>query len=191
MRTKTSLLIVALLFVGVATSQAQYQYTSTMYTASGHPVSVDHFGYCGPNGCPASDSSWESVNGIRSADRWYSGTGAWNCHGRTFDNRQGWIGQAEPWLTYDGPSSPVSPRPGDTVIWWKNDPILGHVTAHSVTINGTWNGLGTTVMSKYGTQGQYQHALSNPIRVYGLGNYSFLGHGDLFQQHERRGKPRI
>jgi len=36
-----------------------------------------------------------------------------------------------------------------------------------VTITGTWNGLSTIVMSKYGSEGQYQHALSNPIAVYG------------------------
>lgn len=161
MRAK-SIFLTLLLFVGISTSTLAYT-TSTMYTASGHPVTVYHNLSCPTDVyCPQSDSSFEASYGFRSADRWYSGTVSWNCHGRTFDNRQGWVSYAEPWLTYDGPSCPVNPVPGDTVIWWQ-----GSQTAHSVTITGAWNGLSTVVMSKYGSQGQYKHALSNPVAVYG------------------------
>jgi len=162
------LISIALLFAGAASSRAYT--TTTMYTATGYPVTVYHNLSCPSQvGCPATDSAFEAAWGFRSVDRWYSGTTAWNCHGRTFDNRQGWVSYADPWMTYDAPVCPASPRPGDTVIWWGTD---GR-TAHSVTITSAWNGLSTIVMSKYGSQGQYQHALSNPIVVYGS-NWSVI-----------------
>ena len=65
-------------------------------------------------------------------------------------------------MTYDGPSCPVKPAAGDTIIWFKNGK-----TSHSVTILGSWNSLSTPVMSKYGSQGQYKHTLADTVRVYG------------------------
>ena len=134
----------------------------TLTTATGVPVSHGHYSTCGPNGCPQADSTFEASVGFRSADRVYSGTGAWNCHGRTFDARRSWVSYAEPWLDNDGPVYTSSPLSGDSVIWWD-----GATTSHSVTLLGSWTGTSTPVMSKYGTQGQYRHALSNPIALYG------------------------
>lgn len=138
-------------------------FAHTIYTANGAPVNHGHYSYCGPNGCPASDSTFESTYGFRSADRYYSATGAWNCHGRTFDARLSWIPQAEPYINNDWPYCPLNPAAGDSIIWWGSNGL----SSHSVTIVGTWNGLSTPVMSKYGTQGQYRHALSNVVAVYG------------------------
>lgn len=134
----------------------------TLTTATGVAVSHGHYSTCGPNGCPASDSSFEASAGFSSADRVYSGTGAWNCHGRTFDARRSWVSYAEPWLQYDDPVYTSFPISGDAVIWWS-----GSTTSHSVTLLSTWNSTSTPVMSKYGTQGQYRHALYNPIALYG------------------------
>jgi hypothetical protein len=100
----------------------------------------------------------------------WSGTGAWNCHGRTFDARRSWVPYADPWLDCDGPYTISSPAPGQAIIWWGPDGW----TSHSVTIAGTWNGTSTLVSSKYGTQGQYRHALYNVIRVYGY-DWSVIG----------------
>jgi len=134
----------------------------TLTTATGYYVSHGHYNYCGPNGCPIADSTFEAQVGFSAWNRVYSGTGAWNCHGRTFDARRSWTPLADPWLYYDGPVSPYSPAQGDSIIWWS-----GGSTSHSVTITGPWNSISTPVMSKYGTQGQYSHSLANTIRVYG------------------------
>lgn len=153
----TSLTGSALFLVATAPATAH-----SVTTASGAYVSHGHYGYCGPNGCPGSDSSFESAFGFSSSHRWYSGTGEWNCHGRTFDARRSWIGLAEPYLNNDGAYCPVSPSYGDSIIWWS-----GGQSSHSVTIVGSWNGTSTTTMSKYGTQGQYRHSLANVVAVYG------------------------
>lgn len=157
MRFSKPLLLSAALLIASTTLHAH-----TLTTATGYTVSHGHYSYCGPNGCPVADSTFEASYGFSSSERVYSGTGAWNCHGRTFDARQSWVSYAEPWLTYDGPIYTSYPIQGDAIIWWS-----GSTTAHSVTIVGPWNSLSTPVMSKYGTQGQYRHALSKTIGVYG------------------------
>lgn len=138
-------------------------YADTVTTKTGCIVSHSHYSYCTPTYCPIADSTFEARYGFRSADRVYSGTAAWNCHGRTFDARNAWINFAEPWLSCDAPYTPASPAPGHAVIFWGPD----GKTSHSVTLVGPWSGLSTLAMSKYGVQGQYRHALSNSIRVYG------------------------
>jgi len=135
----------------------------TLTTATGVPVDHAHYTVCGAGGCPSVDSTVEAQFGFRSADRVYSGTGEWNCHGRTFDARRSWVNYVEPWLNNDGPVYTSYPITGDSVIWWGTDGL----TSHSVTIVGSINGTSTLVMSKYGKQGQYRHALYNPIAVYG------------------------
>ena len=137
-------------------------FAHTAKTAGGCQVSHTHPGYCGPWGCPDSDSSFEKKYSFKATDRKYSGTGTYNCHGRTFDGRQSWIGNPASYLSCGGtPSCPVTPRAGDTILFYSGGQIV-----HSVTIVGAWAGVNTQVMSKYGTQGQYQHALSNTIRAY-------------------------
>lgn len=131
-------------------------------TATGYSVSHGHYGFCGPYGCPTADSVFERDYLFSSRDRVYSGTGAWNCHGRTFDSRRSWISLAEPYLNYDTPTCPSSPRSGDAIIFWARGQ-----TSHSVTMISSWSGLDTRVMSKYGTQGQYRHTLRDTVRVYG------------------------
>lgn len=135
----------------------------TLTTATGVPVTHYHFSYCLADGCPAPDSTFEAQYGFSSADRVYSGTGEWNCHGRTFDARRSWVNYVEPWLNNDGPVYTAYPISGDAVIWWGTDGL----TSHSVTLLSSWNGSSTPMMSKYGRQGQYRHALSNAINVYG------------------------
>jgi len=135
----------------------------TLTTATGVPVAHNHFSYCLPDGCPAADSTFEATYGFSSADRVYSGTGEWNCHGRTFDARRSWVNYVEPWLNNDGPVYTAYPISGDSVIWWGTDGL----TSHSVTLLSSWNSTSTPMMSKYGRQGQYRHALYNAINVYG------------------------
>lgn len=136
----------------------------TLTTATGVPVDHFHFSRCLSDGtCPTSDSTVEADWGFSSADRVYSGTYAWNCHGRTFDARRSWVNYVEPWLANDGAVYTSYPISGDAVIWWGTD---GR-TSHSVTLLSSWNSTSTLMMSKYGRQGQYRHALLNAIRLYG------------------------
>ncbi|MEK7171274.1 MAG: hypothetical protein AAB739_00030 [Patescibacteria group bacterium] len=137
------------------------------FTYLGTPVQHDHPGYCGPNGCPIKDSTFESKWGFKSTDKIYSGTHQWNCHGRTFDNKQSWISSINP---YFNPSAYIMATPGygTAVVFFKNGQAI-----HSATTVGAWNGMGTMIMSKYGKQGQYKHTLSNSIAVYGW-NFSPL-----------------
>lgn len=130
-------------------------------TYQGIPIEHYHFGYCGPNGCPVPDSTYESWNGFKATDKIYSGTHQWNCHGRTFDNKQSWVNSIQPYISNIFGNKP-NPSYGDPVIFFKNG-----VAIHSATIVGTWNGTNTIIMSKYGKQGQYKHALINSIKVYG------------------------
>ncbi|OGF42076.1 hypothetical protein A2555_01625 [Candidatus Falkowbacteria bacterium RIFOXYD2_FULL_39_16] len=134
----------------------------SVVTATWHSVSHGHYGFCGPNGCPTADATFERSYSFLSRDRVFSGTGAWNCHGRTFDLRRSWISLAEPYINYDRPYSPSSPRSGDAIIFWQSGQ-----TSHSITMLSSWSGLDTQVMSKYGTQGQYRHRLRDVARVYG------------------------
>lgn len=143
-------------------------FAHTLTTATGHPVDHIHSGYCGPTGCPITDMDFENLSGFRPEDRVYSGTGSWNCHGRTFDNRRSWISQAMPFWNYDSPVCPASPQRGDTILFWDGGEII-----HSATMVETWNGTSTLIMSKYGKQGQYQHALANSIKIYGK-NWSII-----------------
>lgn len=153
--------------ISVAVNPAANAHSIT--TASGH-VLVDkkehwHNTYCTPGsfGCAAgSNSAVESKYGFKAADRIYGSNVTWNCHGRTFDNRGSWIPYAEPYLQYDSPFTPSKPAIGDAIVFWDS----ANRTSHTVTIVGTWNGTSTLVMSKYGPQGQYKHALSNTIRAY-------------------------
>lgn len=140
----------------------------TLTTATGHEVDHDHFGYCGPNGCPFADAIFEHSYNFQPTDRISSGTASWNCHGRTFDDRRSWISDITPFWIYDSPVCPASPQTGDTVLFWHNGKII-----HSVTMVGPWNGTSTLIMSKYGTQGQYRHALANSINIYGK-NWSII-----------------
>jgi len=146
----------------------------TLQTAAGTSVSHSHYGVClNASTCPPPDATVESTYGFTSGERVYSGTYQWNCHGRTFDARRSWPNYADPWLNSDAPVCPLNPVIGDTVIWWGPNGL----TSHSVTIVGSWNNLSTTVMSKYGALGQYRHALSKTIGVYG-GNWAvtrFMG----------------
>ncbi len=138
---------------------------NTVKTATGNSVTHSHPAYCTPGtaGCTAQkDSVVESTTGFKATDRVYNSTVTWNCHGRTFNNRQSWIPYAEPYLNYDGPYTPAAPKIGDAIVFWGSD----NKTSHTVTIVGSWNGTSTMVMSKYGPQGQYKHALSNTIRAY-------------------------
>lgn len=149
-------------FVGIAPL-----YAHTLKTSGGCSVNHSHYGYCGPWGCPQPDSVFEDAYKFRAADRKYSGTAVWNCHGRTFDAKQSWIGDPSVYLSCGGaPSCPVTPKAGDTILFYQSGKI-----SHSVTITGTWNKTLTRVMSKYGTQGQYEHSLDNAIRVYGSNYY--------------------
>lgn len=131
----------------------------TLKNGSGADVPHAHYGYCGALGCPVSDAIYESYRSFSSADRVYSGTSEWNCHGRTFDNRRSWVNEAEYFLF----APCVIPKKGDVVIFFGPD---GR-TSHSETILGSWDGLSTKVMSKYGMQGQYRHTLGDSVRAYG------------------------
>lgn len=140
----------------------------TLRTGSGVQVAHYHLQYChststGGQDCPLPDATWEAQWSISSSGRVYSGTGTWNCHGRTFDNRLSWVNYAEQWIWNDTWSNPTTPQVGDVVIWFD----ANNRSTHTVTIVGAWNSTSTLVMSKYGLQGQYRHALSNTIRVYG------------------------
>ena len=170
-------LTISLVFLTIASVAAAH----TLLTATGHPVNHYHFtGDCIP-GTTQCASAWPALEkypySFRSQDRTYTGTIAWNCHGRTFDFRRSWVPLAEPFLTYDRPLCPAKPVVGDTVIWWysKNEAlppgVVAGMTKHSVTIVGAWQGLDTLVMSKYGALGQYRHALRNAVAAYGA-NYS-------------------
>ena len=143
----------------------------TLQTKAGNNVSHIHQSSCA-NGCLTNTYLESSPYNFSSSHRFYSSTWAWNCHGRTFDNRQSWTNYADPWLASDAPFCPVNPAVGQTVIWWGSD----GKTSHSVTITGSWNNLSTQVMSKYGAYGQYRHALSNAVAVYGS-NWSVTGFG--------------
>lgn len=139
-------------------------------TAGGVAVQHYHFGYCGPNGCPVKDSTFESSVGFKSTDKIYSGTHQWNCHGRTFDNKQSWVNSIDPYLSFNlGPYSLANPGYGNAIVFFQNGQAI-----HSATMVGTWNGTNTMIMSKYGKQGQYKHALINSIKVYGW-NFSAVG----------------
>lgn len=168
---KMYLLPMAMVCVVSATSNVSGH---TLRTKTGYYVSHQHMttkcsdgsikggnGYCGQN-----DSYFENQYGFKSTDRQYIHTGLWNCHGRTFDNRQSWVGSADNWIRYDSPYSPSTPKVGDAIVWFQNG-----TTSHTVTIVGPWNGTSTLIRSKYGVQGQYQHALSNSIKVYGSNWY--------------------
>ena len=137
-------------------------FANIVKNASGKLVNHYHFGYCVNNLCPQPDKTFETKYGFLSWNKKYSGTAQWNCHGRTFDNKQSWIDYAEPFIYGDWAGySPATPKPGDVVIFYKNG-----LSTHTVTIVGTWKGLNTQVMSKYGMQGQYQHKLSDVAKVY-------------------------
>lgn len=114
-------------------------------------------------GCGKDWAKVEKLYGFKSADRIYVGTSAWNCHGRTFDNRRSWVDYADPFLKCDGPVCPAKPQVGDAIVWYNNN----GTTKHSVTIVGAWKSLDTLVMSKYGVAGQYKHALRNSVAAYG------------------------
>jgi hypothetical protein len=135
---------------------------------AGCQVPHSHFGQCisgsCANGAPCpTDATCESSFGFSSADRKFSWTNAWNCHGRTFDNRGSWTGSADLFVSCEPTGvCPVSPQAGDAILW-------GGGTVHSVTIVGAWNNLSTRVRSKYGCCGEYEHALSNSTNVYGAG----------------------
>lgn len=130
-------------------------------TYKGVPIEHYHFGYCGPNGCPVKDSTFESSIGFKATDKIYSGTHSWNCHGRTFDNKQSWVNSIQPYiLPMFG--NKLNPSYGDPVIFFQQG-----LAIHSATIVGPWNGINTIIMSKYGKQGQYKHALINSIKLYG------------------------
>lgn len=117
-------------------------------------------GYC-VNGAPCpTNATCESAFGFSSAHRKYSWTNAWNCHGRTFDNRGSWTNSAELFVTCANGVCPVTPQIGDAILW-------SNGAVHSVTIKGTWNGTSTLIRSKYGCCGEYEHALSNSINTYG------------------------
>lgn len=136
----------------------------TISTATGHTVSHSHPAGCTTVAC-SSNSFLESYPYyFSSSHRKYSSTPLWNCHGRTFDNRSSWVPYADPYLDYDSNVCPASPAIGDTIIWWNDD---GVNTKHSATIVGSWNGTSTLIMSKYGSLGQYRHALIEAIEVYG------------------------
>ena len=145
----------------------------TLRTKTGYYVSHLHMATkCpdgstkGPNGCASQDYYFENQYGFKSTDRQYSHTGAWNCHGRTFDNRLSWVSSADAWIMYDRPYSPSTPKIGDAIVWFQNG-----TTSHTATIVGPYKGTSTLIRSKYGTQGQYQHALINSVKVYGSNWY--------------------
>jgi len=164
--------LLAVLIVVVSTTAAAH----TLKTARG--ALVIHYHYAGDciSGTMVCGSSWSTVEkqvGFRPADRMYTGSIAWNCHGRTFDFRRSWVPLADDFLRTDSPMCPAKPAKGDTIIW-----IYGNTdaakdrarpgnTKHSVTIDGPWLGLDTIVVSKYGAAGQYRHALRNSVAVYG------------------------
>lgn len=151
--------------VAAFTSSSPAAQAHFIYTKTGNYVSHSHPTYCTPgsSGCAAGlDSAVESKYGFKKADRIYNSNNTWNCHGRTFDNRRSWISYAETYLKYDNPITPSKPAVGDAIVFWDSS----NVTSHTVTIVGTWNGTSTLVMSKYGPQGQYKHALSNTTKAY-------------------------
>lgn len=150
-------------------------HSHTLKTKTGKNVSHAHMTTKCPDGsvkggngyCGQADATWEATmvrqgaTGFTSSNRKAAHTGLWNCHGRTFDARRSWVGSADPWLIYDGPYTPSTPKPGDAIVWIQNN-----TTTHSVTIVGPWAGVNTIVRSKYGTQGEYQHALFNTLITY-------------------------
>lgn len=143
-------------------------------TTAGVPVPHFHFGKCIPpgyniSGCPMPDSQFEASKGFKASDRIYSSTAQWNCHGRTFDNKQSWVNTIAPYINYNGPYCVAKPGYGNAVIFFQ-----GNEATHSATIVGPWKGLNTLIMSKYGKQGQYKHALVNSANVYG-GNWTVAG----------------
>jgi hypothetical protein len=132
-------------------------------TARGRKVNHNHdVGSCNGKTCASDWAEFEKQAGFKRADLVYAGTGKWNCHGRTFDNRKSWVSYADDWLATDNPSCPAKPKAGDTIIW-----VEKGKTTHSVTITGSWKDTKTIVMSKYGILGQYEHSLANVVRMYG------------------------
>ena len=133
---------------------------------TGCSVSHSHWPQCSggicANGyaCPGSDAACESNPNMSSGDRVASWGSQYNCHGRTFDNRGSWTGDAYIYVSCGNGACPINPQVGDAILW--DD---GHV--HSVTIVGAWNGTSTLVSSKYGCCGEYRHSLQNVINVYG------------------------
>lgn len=137
-------------------------FANIVKNAAGKDVPHYHFGYCANNLCPQPDKTFETKYGFLSWNKKYSGTAQWNCHGRTFNNKQSWINYAEPFFEGDyGGYSPLYPQIGDVILFYKNG-----LSTHTVTVVGAWQGLSTQVMSKYGIQGQYQHKLSDVAKVY-------------------------
>jgi hypothetical protein len=166
MRKRKLVSLIASLSIALILPAASMSHTLT--TAHGTSITHTHQSSCA-GGCISNSYLESAPFNFSSATRVYSSTWSWNCHGRTFDNRISWVYYADQWLLDDGPYCPVNPSVGQTIIWWD-----GSKTSHSVTIVGPWNGTSTLVMSKYGAYGQYRHALSNAVTVYGS-NWAVTG----------------
>ncbi|MBI4994864.1 hypothetical protein HZC21_04460 [Candidatus Peregrinibacteria bacterium] len=157
----SAFLVLAVFAAVLSGSAADTASAHKLTTAKGKLVNHGHYGQGGPYGYPMSDEWYEKQVGFKASDRIYNATGAWNAHGRTFDNRQSWVFEPDKFKK-DDPPVPAVGNIGDTILFFKNGTIN-----HSVSIVGPWQGLNTKVMSKYGTQGQYKHELINPVKFYG------------------------
>jgi hypothetical protein len=160
MLRQSSRLLSLLMLISITSSLLGHD----LYTARGRKVWHTHdVGACNGTECAKDWAAFEAYRGYRRADLMYTGTGKWNCHGRTFDNRQSWVPYADDFLATDAPYCPVTPQSGDTIIWLDG---AGR-TVHSVTLVSSWIGTSSSVVSKYGIYGQYKHTLASVVKNYG------------------------
>lgn len=133
-------------------------------------VSHKHYSRCAYLiDCPISNSTFETRYNFSNSDRTNSSTYEYNCHGRTFDNRNSWVNYSDAWVFGSGNQSVHYPEIGDVVVWTKTGTgsTSTKITRHTATIIGPWNGNNTIVSSKYGSAGEYHHELINTMNVYG------------------------